>query len=83
MSRFKNHQKNGTISVHILNKFTKLSSNQKELLGTCIEQGILTARSCNKIIRVAQTLSDLENTDSIEDHHLTEAMQYRQTLFKN
>jgi len=83
ITRYQNHQKNGTISIQILNKFTKLSSNQKELLGTCIEQGILTARSCNKIIRVAQTLSDLENTDSIKDHHLTEAMQYRQTLFKN
>jgi len=37
----------------------------------------LSARSYNRILKVARTVADLEGSDSIRDQHLSEAVQYR------
>ena len=70
----------GTINASLINQYIKLSNAQKELLGTCIEQGTLTARSCNKVLRVAQTIADLDNKKEITDNHISEALHYRKTF---
>lgn len=40
----------------------------------------LSARSLSRIIKVAQTISDLEGTKQIEQQHLLEALSYRTTF---
>lgn len=37
----------------------------------------LTARSYDRILRVARTIADLDDSPSIEEAHLAEALQYR------
>jgi magnesium chelatase family protein len=37
----------------------------------------LTARSYDRILRVARTIADLEGADTIRADHLAEAIQYR------
>lgn len=38
----------------------------------------LTARSYDRILRVARTIADLDGAECIELPHLAEALQYRQ-----
>jgi len=57
--------------------FCKLDDEGLNLLkGTMAELG-LSARAHDKILRVARTIADLDQSDSIQPFHLSEAINYR------
>ncbi len=42
-----------------------------------MKQLYLSVRAFHRILKLARTIADLENTDIIKAHHLAEAIQYR------
>jgi magnesium chelatase family protein len=42
-----------------------------------VDQMGLSARGCDRILRVSRTIADLEDSPKICDHHLLEALNLR------
>lgn len=49
----------------------------RTLLGTAIDRLALTARGCDRVIRVARTVADLGGSARVHADHLAEALRYR------
>lgn len=60
-----------------INNFCKLSDPCKTLLKKASERFLLSARSYFRIIKVARTIADIENSGDILESHIAEALQYR------
>ena len=61
-----------------MRKYCELDEAGAELMKQAFEALGLTARSYDRILRVARTIADLEGCDNIAPHHLAEAIQYRE-----
>ena len=60
-----------------LQEFCSLSSDGNAILkNACLKFG-LSARSYDRILKVARTIADIEDEETIAPHHLMEAIQYR------
>lgn len=60
--------------------FCKLDAETERLLKLAVEKHDLSARSYFRLIKVARTIADLENSQNIAVVHMAEALQYRQQL---
>jgi magnesium chelatase family protein len=58
-------------------EFCKVEDQAQSLLKAAMKQLYLSARAFHRILKLARTIADLENTDIIKAHHLAEAIQYR------
>ena len=65
-----------------LREFCELSSDCEALMKLAFERMGLTARSYDRILRVARTIADLDGAESILPNHLAEAIQYRTYDFR-
>lgn len=70
-------KQNAHMSNRDITNKAKLPSETKEFLETAAAKLSLSARSYMKVIRVAQTIADLEGQTEISLAHMSEALQYR------
>jgi len=68
---------NAALSSSELKTFAPLNNTCQQILKMAMEKLKLSARSYDRILRVARTIADLENAHDIQANHLSEAIQYR------
>lgn len=68
---------NSQMRVRHIEKFCKLKKEGIALLETANRQLGLSARAHNRILKVARTIADLEQSAEITPAHIAEAIQYR------
>ncbi|MDR0968624.1 MAG: YifB family Mg chelatase-like AAA ATPase [Holosporaceae bacterium] len=54
-----------------------LTAPAKEILYKCVDRAKISARGYYRIVKLARTLADIENADSINNVHVSEALSYR------
>ncbi len=58
-------------------QFIQLSKEAEKFLETIFKKSLISARGYYRILKVAQTIADLENAETVEERHLSEAFNYR------
>ncbi len=60
-----------------IKKHCRLSKENQSIMENAFKKYNFSARSYNKILKLARTIADLDNKKDIEDIHLLEAIRYR------
>ena len=60
-----------------LEKYCILDKEAEELLKLAILELGISARAYDKILKVSRTIADMDGKDTIEAHHISEAISYR------
>jgi magnesium chelatase family protein len=68
---------NSAIPSRILTKYVELSENARETLTVSAEKLNISARAYHRIIKIARTIADMDKSQTVEEHHVLEALQYR------
>jgi len=68
---------NGQMKTRHIKKYCKLKEDALSLLETAMQKLGLSARAYTRILKLSRTIADLEASEDIHSHHISEAIQYR------
>lgn len=55
----------------------QIESDGRRLLSSAMESLSLSARAYHRVLRVARTIADIEQSDAVQSRHVSEALRYR------
>ncbi|MBI4822737.1 MAG: YifB family Mg chelatase-like AAA ATPase [Nitrospirae bacterium] len=68
---------NGQMKTRHIKKFCKLKPDAQTLLETAMQRLALSARAYSRVLKVSRTIADMDSSEEISAHHVSEAIQYR------
>ena len=68
---------NSELTTNMLEIYCKLNNESNFIMQKSFDKLGLSVRAYSKILKVARTIADLDSSENILTHHLTEAIQYR------
>lgn len=71
---------NSKMSGKFLEKFCKIDEDLQNILQNFVTKSKTSIRGITRILRVARTIADMENSEEISRGHLLEAISYRKKL---
>ena len=75
--RFGSTKTNGDMSAKDIEKYINLTPELKNILNKSAQKFNLSARAYHKVIKLARTIADLDNSNEIVTKHLLEALTYK------
>lgn len=73
----RNVSTNSEMNVKDLSTIVNLEKEVRDLLDSSAERLGLSARAYHRVIKIARTIADLENSPEVKANHILEAIQYR------
>lgn len=80
IERFRNEKDiycNAQMNSRLLNTYAHIEGKGQEILHESMNRLDMSARAYDRILKVARTIADLEQSESIQPHHIQEAVSYR------
>ena len=68
---------NAQMRAGLIKKHCDLDASSLKHLEKAVEMLGLSARAYHRVLKIARTIADLDSSDRIENHHVSEAIQYR------
>ncbi len=68
---------NAEMSSNQVKKYCQIDQATQELLKNAVNSLHLSARAYFRVLKIARTIADLENSEKITSQHVAEALQYR------
>lgn len=68
---------NAQMTERMIHQFAEPDEASLELLRAAMEKLKLSARAYNRILKVARTIADLDNSEKVQRQHIAEAVGYR------
>ncbi len=68
---------NSELSAKMIRKYCVLDEKSEQILKMAAQKYQLSGRKYNRVLKIARTIADLAESDSIKAEHLTQARQYR------
>ena len=78
--RFKDYKGihcNAQMTERMLHRFAEPDAASLDMLRMAMEKLKLSARAYSRILKVARTIADLDNSENVQSQHIAEAIGYR------
>ena len=68
---------NAKMNSKLINEYCKLDNESEQIMKIAFDKYKISARGYTRILKVARTIADLDESENIKLKHLTKALAYR------